>query len=377
MAITYLQQPTAQSIQSTDNPIVFQFSSSQTGQPNFCFIVETILNGIVVSTDKVFPERGNRAHWDASKIAMPSVKPTLRTTGLISMQTLSQLSVRVAERYGTTPTTQPFSTSNTVKLLKARCSNEEYQLDWIENKFTPDLKWLTETPNSEMIVSKKYPIYASILTENSAIQLDAFCYDASGALLGHVTAQSTAGGDKVNIQITPQDIAAAIAPASIDEVDTMEIYMNQSEALKVEFVPNECTEFHQVNWMNKLGTYDQFLFGHNHDEEASISAFEYKKQFGAWNSSNVFEFNPLTSGDTIYNKVIQPSGTLYTGWISQEYQNWLAQIYYSINTILFEEDKIYLLGVTDTKSTKMQSRFDELLNFQMSYKKTNFKSITQ
>lgn len=377
MAVTYLQQPTAQSIQATDNPIVFQFSSNQTGQPNFCFIVETILDGIVVSTDKIFPERGNRAHWDASKIAMPSVKPTLRTTGLISMQTLPLLSIRVAERYGTTPTTQPFSTSNTVKLMKARCSNEEYQLNWIENKFTPDLKWLTEIPDSKMIVSKKYPIYASILKTSPTTQLEAYCYDSNGVLLGVVTAQSTAGGDKVNVQITPQDITAAIAPASIDEVDNLEIYMNQSEALKAELVPNECTEFHQVNWLNKLGTYDQFLFGHNHDEEASISAFEYKKQFGAWNSSNVFEFNPLTSGDTIYNKVIQPSGTLYTGWISQEYQNWLAQIYYSINTILFEEDKIYLLGVTDTKSTKMQSRFDELLNFQMSYKKTNFKSITQ
>lgn len=377
MAITYVQQPTAQSIQSTDNPIVFQFSSNQTGQPNFCFIVETILNGIVVSTDKVFPERGSRAHWDASKIAMTSVKPTLRTTGLISMQTLSQLSIRVAERYGTTPTTQPFSTSNTVRLLKARCSNEDYQLNWIGNTYVPDQKWLTDVPESKMIVSKKYPIYASMLTTSSTIQLEVNCYDSAGNILGHVTAQSTAGGDKINVRITPQDITTAIAPISIDEVDTLEIYINQSDALKVEFVPNECTEFHQVNWLNNLGTYDQFLFSHNHDEEAAVSALEYKKQFGAWNSSNLFEFDPLTSGDTTYNKTIKPSGTLYTGWISQEYQNWLAQIYYSINTILFEEDKIYSLVVTDTKSTKMQSRFDELLNFQMSYKKTNFKSITQ
>jgi hypothetical protein len=228
-----------------------------------------------------------------------------------------------------------------------------------------------------MIISKKYPIYASMLTTNPTIQLEVNCYDSAGNLLGHITSQSTAGGDKVNIRITPQDIEAAITPTSIDEVDNLEIYINQSDALLANLVPNECTEFHQVNWINNLGTYDQFLFGHNHDQEAAISALEYKKQFGAWNSSNVFEFDPLTSGDTTYSKTIQPAGTLYTGWISQQYQNWLAQIYYSINTILFEEDKIYSLSVTDTKSMKMQSRFDELLNFQMSYKKTNFKSITQ
>jgi hypothetical protein len=377
MAITYLQQPASQSIQATDNPIVFQFSSNQTTQANFCFIVETLLNGLVVSTDKVFPERGNRAHWDASKISMTSVKPTLRTTGIISMQTLPQLTVRVAERYGTTPVTQAFSASNTIKLLKARCSDEDYQLDWIEDTYVPDEKWLTEIPEGKMIVSKKYPIYASILTTDAAVQVEAYCYDATGNLLGIVSEQSTAGGDKVNVQITPQDIIAEIAPASIDELDRLEIYMNQSEALTAEFVPNECTEFHQLNWMNKLGTYDQFLFGHNHDQETAISALEYKKQFGAWNSSNVFQFDPLTSGDTTYTKIIQPTGIVYTGWISQEYQNWLAQIYYSINTILFEEDKTYGIVVTETKSMKMQSRFDELLNFQVSYKKSNFKSITQ
>lgn len=376
MAITYFQQPLSQSIQSTDNPIVFQFNSNQTSQPNFCFIVQTLLNGIIVSTDKVFPERGNRAHWDAYKIAMTSVKPTLRTSGLISMQTLPQLAIRVAERYGTTPVTQAFSNSNTVRLLKARCSEEDYQLNWIEDTYLPDQNWLTDTPDSKMIVSNKYPIYASILTTNSTVQVEAYCYSENGALLGVVSSQSTAGGDKVNVQITPQDIIAAIGTASIDEVDNLEIYMNASQPIKVQFL-NECVEFHQLNWMNKLGTYDQFLFGHNHEQESAISALEYKKQFGTWDSSNLFVFDPLTSGDTTYNKTIQPSGILYTGWLSQEYQNWLAQIYYSINTILFEEHKIYSISVTDTRSMRMQNRFDELLNFQVSYKKSNFKSVTQ
>lgn len=374
MAITYQQQPTAQSIQSTDNPIVFQFSSNQTAQPNFCFIVETIINGIVASTDKIFPERGNRAHWDAMKIAMSAVKPTLRTTGLITLQELPQLSIRVAERYGTTPTTQPFEQSETIRLLKARCSEEEYQLNWIEDNYPQDHTWLTDVPDSTMIVSKKFPIYASMLTGVNPVQLDIYLYDVQGLLLGTISEQASTGGDKVNVQITPQDISSVFP---IEAVARLEIYLNQSNALNVHYIADECVEYHQLNWMNRLGTYDQYLFSHNHEQEAAVSALEYKKQFGSWDTSNNFTFDPLSSGDTTYLKKVQPSGTIHSGWISESYQHWLSQIYYSVNAWLFQEDGINYVTVTDTKSTKLKSKFDELLNFSVNYKKTNFKSITQ
>lgn len=377
MAITYLQQPTAQSIQSSDNPIPFVFSSNQSTQPNFCFIVETLINGLVVSTDKVFPERGNRAHWDAAKIAMKAVKPSPRSPQRVSQRSLPTLNVRVAERYGTTPTTQPFYYSNTILIMKARCSDEKYQLGWIADNYTPDLRWLTDCPDTTFIVSNKHAFYASILITTPEMQLDVFCLDAQGNQLGSITEQNQTTGEVIDIRITPGDIESAVFPASIESVVSLQVYVNQSLPLFVNYLPAECTEYHQVNWLNNLGTYDQFLFGHNKDQESAISAHEYKKQFGAWDSNNNFQFDPLLSGDTVYLKTIQPAGTVYTGWISQAYQHWLAQIYYSISTLLFDENTTEAITVTQTQSTEMKSRFDELLNFQVSYKKTNFKSITQ
>lgn len=377
MAVTFIQQPTSQSIQSSDNPLTFVFSSNQSTQPNFCFIVETLINGLVVSTDKVFPERGNRAHWDASRIAMTAVKYSPRSPQMLTQRSLPTLNVRVAERYGTTPTTQPFYYSNTILIMKARCSDEKYQLDWITDTYTAEYKWLTDCPDQTFIVSNKHPFYASILVTSPQLQLDVFCYDAQGNQLGSITEQETTTGEVVDIKITPQDIATAISPASIEDVARLEVYVNQSLPLVVQYIPAECTEYHQVNWLNNLGTYDQFLFGHNKDQESAISALEYKKQFGAWDANNSFQFDPLLSGDTVYLKTIQPTGTVYTGWISQAYQHWLAQIYYSISTLLLDQNTTEAIVVTQTQSSEMKSRFDELLNFQVSYKKSNFKSITQ
>ena len=377
MAVTFIQQPDEKSIQSSDNPINYVFSSDQTTQANFCFIVQTFIGNVLVSTDKVFPERGNRAHWDAGKIAMNFTKAFPRPTDLIVPRALPTMYIKVAERYGTTPSTQPFETSLTHYVVKARCTEERYKPNWIQDDYVIESQWITDAPNKTLIVSKKHPIYASIFNQGATILVEAYCYAENGDLLGIVNDTSIQGMQRVDVCITPDAIQNEIAPASIDDVARMEVYMNQSEPLFVTFVPNECTEFNQVNWLNNLGTYDQFLFGHNHEQESAITMLEYKKQFGSWGTSNEFNYDSLTSGDTTYTKTIQPTGTLYTGWISEVYQNWLANIYYSIGVLLYAEDGTHAISVTDTKATKMQSRFDELLNFQVGYSKTNFKSITQ
>lgn len=377
MAITYIQQPVNNSVQASDTPIVFTFSSNQTTQANFCFIVDTLINGVIVSTDKVFPERGTRAHFDASKIALSSIKPNPRSTGMASVQSLSTLRIRVSERYGTTPVTQPFLQSNLCKILKASCEEDKYKVDWVQLAYPANEKWLTDAPDSTMLLSRKYPIWLSILNTANLVQVEVYCYDGQDNLMGIASSGQIPGGDKVNVQISPSDIDAAISPALIEDVARLEIFMNQSDPLKVQYIDEDCGEFHQLCWLNNLGAYDQFLFSHNREQESSITIQEYKKQFGAWSSTNLWNMDSLTSGDTPYVKNIQPSGTLYSGWIPEQFQNWLNTIYESIDAILLETDKIEKIIVTDTKSSILKNRFEEIVNFQVNYKKSNFKSITQ
>jgi hypothetical protein len=108
MAVTFFQQPTGTTIQATDNPIVFVFEGSNYLQPNFSFIVQTVIDNVVVATDMVFPERGDRAHFDIMKTTLAQFKAAARAVvnpGLYAFQDFSTAEIRVAERYGATPVT--------------------------------------------------------------------------------------------------------------------------------------------------------------------------------------------------------------------------------------------------------------------------------
>ncbi len=66
MAVTISQFPADYTF--SDNPLTFVFSSTQTAQANFSFIVETYFNAALVSVDRVFPEVSGYAHIDVSPI---------------------------------------------------------------------------------------------------------------------------------------------------------------------------------------------------------------------------------------------------------------------------------------------------------------------
>jgi hypothetical protein len=380
MAVSYVQQPVANSIQSSDTPLLFSFSSTQTAQANFSFVVDTLYNGVIVSTDMVFPERGSRAHFDASRIALALTKAPPRSFGYITTQALPTLQIRVSERYGAVPVTQPFVQSNVCKIAKASCNNEVFGDQWLPNKYTPSVKWLTDAPDTRMLVSRKYPVWASILNTDPQVQIEIHLYDLNDDIAWISTSGQLPGSDKVNFNLIPSEIEDEIfteVGLLLTDISRMEVYMNQSQPLHIQYIDEDCGEFHQLNWLNNLGAYDQMLFTHNRESDSAVTALEYKKQFGAWDTLNKYQYDDLSSGDTTYVKEIQETGSLFSGWIPEAYQNWLSQIYQSVEVQLLEPTTTERIVVTDTKSSKLTHRFEDALNFQVNFKKSNFKSITQ
>jgi hypothetical protein len=376
MAVTYLQQPGTGTFQSSDNPIVFVFSSNQTTQPNFSFVVDTLLNGVIVSTDEVYPERGTRAHIDVMKTTLSSVKVLSRPTALATMQDLPTLQIRVSERYGTVPVTYSFAQSNICKVMKAACPEEDYQLGWIAQKYTPDTKWLTDAPDSTLVLRRDAPIWASILNTSPACLVEVYAKDADGETIGVLTSNPQTGKDLIRVRVTPAELLAAISPLPLSSVHRLEMYMNQSNALHVLYADEDCGEFNQVSWINNLGAYDQFLFTHNREDESAISMLEYKKQFGAWDSGSLFSFDSTKSGDTTYLKKIQPTGTLFSGWMAEKNRHWLNELLYSVDVLVVQGTQAEKIVPTETQALEPKARFEDVINFQVKYKKTNFRSIT-
>lgn len=378
-AITYHQQPSASSIQASDNPIIFVFSGANYLQPNFSFVVETKINAIVVSTDIVFPERADRAHFDISQITLALIKAGVRqSSSLYQLEDLSTAQIRVAERYGTIPSTQAFTDSNILKLMKARCDDDTFEVDWITINYPASNKWLTDVPDVTYLASRKNSSWFSILNSEANIVVNVYFYDQNDNQIAQSLGLAELQKDRVNICINPAILNALLPPPlTVDDVYKVKITMN-GKPIYVKFVDDDCEFKHQISWLNKLGAYDQQIFSHNRESANNSQSQEYKKQFGNWSDDGLtFNHDPLSSGDTPYVKETTPTGSLYTGWISQDYQNWLGEILQSVDVQLETEEVTERIVVTDTKAEARQTKHEEIINFQLNYRKTNFKSITQ
>lgn len=403
MAVAFITQPLSNTFIASDTPIPYVFSSNQTTQPNFSFVIETLINNQVISTDIVFPEKSNRAHWDASKVTVNAIKPADRTTDLFTYSMLPTLKVRVAERYGTTPVTQTPVTSSVCKLLKASNTDEVSAINpvqyggWIESMFPGNSVWLTNCPTDEngyqtFNTGRYYPIYATILNGRDDITVWGFTmYNSFGNPFAIYTSAVGPGCDKVSLCLDPSFLNSVAMDngLSLYETSKIAVQVNNSNDLIVVFVGNlgaVCEEYHQISWLNNLGAYDQFLFTHNRETQLAIESQEYKKQFGRWNADNSFTYDDFTSGDTQYLKTVKPVGTLYSGYISEKYQNWLQEIYYSLDVQLYEQflrDYVSVtrgtskIVVTNTNTIFLKERFEDTINFQLDFRKTNWKTLTR
>jgi len=382
MAVSILQQPAANSIQSSDDPLVFVFSSNQTGQPNFSFIVETTYNSQIVSEDQVFPELiGGIAQFDVEQVLRPLLKAQKRgPVGLFNGENLRELSVTVFERYGTPAGLQSLAVTNVCKIMKAATDEETYAPGWLAANYPPGQKWLTNAPEGVMLVGRGNPVYGSILNTDAQCLVEAQYFDLAGAYVTSGTSGVQTGTDKVNVCLDEALMLSHISPATLDQISRVDVYLNQSNRISFQFVDQECTQAVQLNWLNNIGAVDQFIFTHNREREFTSEISEYTKQFGQWQETpspgNYYTHNALTSGVTHYLKVISAAGSIHTGWINEANQNWLAEIFQSVEVHAVVGSESEKLPVTNTKSTLDQSRFEDLLNFTVNYKKSNFKSIT-
>lgn len=217
-----------------------------------------------------------------------------------------------------------------------------------------------------------------MLNADSSVAVELYVYANDGSLLYVISEGPELGLDKVCVEVNPTAVESAIFPNTMQDVSHIEIVCNSAEVLTLKYVDSPCQENHQLSWANNLGGYDNFAFTHNREREISVSPLSYKKQFGNWDSANNYTFDSEEEGDTTYSVTATPTGTIYSGWIAEKYQNWLSEILYSVDVKLeIDADTRENISVTDTKVTLEKHRFNDTLNFQVNYKKTNFKSITK
>lgn len=368
MAITYTQEPNAYA--PSDNPLLYVFSSDQTGQANFSFKIETILDGAVVSEDRVFPERSNYAHWNASPIVLDLMNMPRITSALYTdMNTISTLQIRVTESYGD-PIADGANLLSTQSLtFKAAVEDEQFETVDYDTDYR-NTKWLTDVPNNEFTVMIGQDVICSMLsgtTEDYTINF----YDVTGSILDTHVENDTVNLVQFNLNDT--NLKAVYGGLDFDDVASFDIQVGTSEVLTFVYQKEICWYLSSMLWVNNYGTYDTYLVEHNNRERVNLDAMSWRKSYGQWDGTS-YEYNRQSSGYKDFVKDKKRSGTLITDYMTTLTQNWLVTLYESPEHFLYDSTGLlFPFRVTNSSYELKQARFDELVDEKIEYQQSTTK----
>jgi len=385
MAVTIYDQP--QLIAPAGNPLVFTFSSDQTAQDNFSFIVELYIDSTLVLTQQVFRQFNTLSRIDVSQAVEAYIRNTIPTTNLELDATDSMVSyaIIVYEKYGNPPITQASDTSTT---LKAFNGSLEYE-DWINFDYalydpnqTQDALFLTFFPlDSRSLVGMNENYYLAFFeqTASATCELNIELLDISGSTIASdvITLTNT---DFYIINVGPQVIIDNTIITQID-FDTCYRYVVSVSVAGVSFVGPvtiymdlACQRYepYRLHWLNKLGCWDSFTFALVSTQSATVDTFAYQRDPGVWSKSSYTY--PLYSGQKVnYAKTKNKQLVLNSDWISQDVQNWLVESLYDSPIVYLEQTdgtEFEPVKVTNSTYQLKTRRRDGLLQEQVTIDRT-------
>jgi hypothetical protein len=385
MAVTIYNQP--QAIAPAGNPLVFTFSSDQTAQDNFSFIVELYIDSTLILTQQVFRQFNALSRIDVSQAVEAYIRNTIPTTNLELDATDSMVTyaIIVYEKYGNPPITQASATSTT---LKAFNGSLEYE-DWINYDYalydpnqTQDALFLTFFPlDSKSLVGMNENYYLAFFeqTASATCELNIELLDISGSTIASDVITLTAT-DFYIINVGPQVIIDNTTITQID-FDTCYRYVVSVSVAGVSFVGPvtiymdlACQRYepYRLHWLNKLGCWDSFTFGLVSTQSATVDTFAYQRDPGVW-SGNSYTY-PLYSGQKVnYAKTKNKQLVLNSDWISEDVQNWLVESLYDSPIVYLEQTngtEFEPVKVTNSTYQLKTRRRDGLLQEQVTIDRT-------
>lgn len=345
----------------SDNPLKFTFSSNQTAQANFSYIVSTYLDSVKVSEDRIFPESAAYAHYDCSPIVrglMPS--PTFQTALWQDARIEAELYIIVTEEYGTPAALQASVTSSTIDIFKGRLSDKDWETFNAPTTWQ-NLLFMTNYPRTQrMEVLRGAPVYLNMITDASK-QLEIKLYNGATLLDSYTNTQNYVIA-QLNLNTTNLIATAGFSSGDIAIATHYTVQIGTSEILTIYFITDYCNSPNTMLWVNDYGAIDSFVFLHNLDRSASVKDRSYSKQFGQWNGTS-FTYDASESGERRVGTTVTNEGIVYTDWIYEAQQAWLTELYRSPLHRLYNVSGTHDgIKITTTQYTFKQQRFEDLIS---------------
>jgi hypothetical protein len=342
MAVTIHSEPFPYVL--SDNPIIWTFSSDQTAQANFSYIVELYINGSLNSTHRVFPTNGIYANFDAKKYVSINTPSPRVDNPAPSQDAFNNVTayIIVRENYGNPPTNQASATANTETAWKGKYNQQEWVLLNTDNYvFTNNnSKWLTEAPRLKVRSGEILNLYHITNNKASTSRTITF-YTAAGATVGsaHVITPAAlkvtrynASYDYLEAQCTGDFSTVAYVTVRITSADPL-----ASQILTIDIDRSCATYTTRLHFLNQLGGMDAFTFTRLNRKTTSTEVRTYQTQQGRLTGVS-YEFNPFYTGTNNFQITFDKTQELVSGWVTAEVANWLYDNLMTSPYVIIEQD---------------------------------------
>ena len=356
MAITITSSP--QNFTTASNPVVFEFSSTETAQDGFSFLVELTVNGSVHSYHQVFPESANFGKFDCSAILRTIVFSDLSTSGSyveIYNNANASYSISVIDKYGT----PPIEVGSWVSSSTLRVMNGSFRhADWIDYDYTNydvttfidnDPLFLSLFPRtSQYFCGLTESAFVGFISTDTPVAVAVRIYDINGTQTAYdSTGITLPTSNIVLLNGSPQSIIDNTSIVASDFDDCYYYTLNvratgaggfsgNSEFWRI-YLDNECSQYtsRRLHWLNKFGVWESYSFTKYSEESSSVNTFDYQKNQGVWSSTNSFDYGLVNGSSFSGTKTASDTMTVNTDWIKEEKHNWLMRS-------LLESPSVYL-----------------------------------
>ena len=364
MAVSITQFPGDYSL--SDNPLTFVFSSTQTAQANFSFIVKTYYNNVVVSEDRVFPENGSYGHIDVSPIIKNLLNNPVINDSLYSEAGISgNIKINVTENYGTPPANQATLTSAEIPVIKGCLSDRaflEYQIsagDYIVT--TSGARFMTPLHKLQQVFNiykeRNVPFILQGIQGGVSATLTIELYNSLG-LIDTYTDSQTYKIAQINITDLLLEADAGFDPLDIQSAEWVVITLDNA-IFTVYLYSQDCSDYPStLQWINEFGSWDSFIFAHNLVKSGEVTERTYAKKFGQWDGTGyIYDLND--SGNIRVGTQQIDKMTIYTDWITEEQQHFLTSLYKSPRHFLYFQDEPFSVKLMSNQFTYAQQRYEE------------------
>ena len=348
----------------SDNPLMYRFSSNQTAQANFSYVVETYFNNTLVSEDRVFPESGIYAHIDISPIVKNLLSvPVLTNTIWQQAGIDGKIKIKVWENYGTPAVNQASATSVETNIFKGCLSDRDW-MSWDYTDYDVSSGGVFMTYRAASSDGKVYKIreddfYLNIIQDGSE-QLTVELYDGA-TLLDTYTDTQDFSIAQVNINTYTLQNDCGFGVLDLTLADSVKVYIGSGKPSTIYFYTVGCNPPYTLEWINQLGAWDSFIFAHNLEESFDITERSYTRKFGSWNGS-IFSYDLNDAGNVRVGTQQTDKMTIYTDWITETEQHFLLTCYKAPRFYLFNSGDEIPVKITNTQGKYQYARWEELIS---------------